>query len=272
MAGAAPGILGLVTSWTGTFNTALISTNNKPASFELNETAGIHDRTTFVSGGATFGRNIHGLHTWDGNISAHLGTPATGSLGLITFAAGEVLLVSEYELNITANMHDTTVLTSGGVKWRSFTPGLVRATGSFSGYLDNATSIAHAGLDAGASAATFDVVAGSKSIGGNIILSEAGISVSPDDANRKKYNFVFDSQVTTAGSGTILWAVDAGGGTYSLTTPVLGTLTMQSYTSQTFAGSAAYKSLKLKVNPFEPIILDIGFQGSGALTGPSGVA
>lgn len=277
MAGATAGILGLVTSWgSADFTTALISTNNKPASFTLSEKADIHDRTTFVtSTGATFGRNISGLHSWSGKISAHLGTPQIGALGAVTFASGEVLFINEFDINITADMHDATAFTGSAVKWRSYVPGLVRATGSFSGYLDNATTIAHAGLDAGAAAATFDVIAGGtgKTIGGNILLSDVEISVSPADINKKKYSFVFDSQVTTAGSGTVLWAVDTGGGVYTLTTPATGkTLTLQSYTSQTFSGAALWRGISVKCAVGSPVMVDIDFLGSGTLTGPSGVS
>lgn len=277
MTGATAGILGLVTSWgSADFTTALIGGSyNKPASFVLNEKADIHDRTTFVSGGATFGRNIHGLHEWGGKISAHLGTPQIGALGNVTFASGDVLLINEFDIQITAAMHEATVFTGSTVKFKQFVPGLVRATGKFSGYADNATAIAHAGLDAGAAAATFDIVAGGsgKTIGGNILLSDAELSVSPDDINKKSYSFVFDSQVTTAGSGTLLWAVDAGGGTFSLTTPATGkTLTLQSYTSQTYSGTALWKGISIKCGVGSPIMVDIDFQGYGVLTGPTGVS
>jgi hypothetical protein len=273
-----PGILGEVTSWgSGSdFTQVLISTNNKPAEFSLDIKADSHDRTTFVSTGATFGRVIKGMHSWDGKITAHLGTPQIGSLGNVTFASGYTTNVYAYELNIVADVHPATVFAgASGVKWRGFVPGLVRVTGSFECYADSSTAIAAPGLDAEAAAVTFDVVAGAtgKTIGGSIVTTAAALSVAPSRPNIVKYQFVFDSQVTTSGTGTILWAADAGGGVFSLTTPVLGkTLTLKAFTSQSYSGTAFWKSIGLKVAVDAPVILDIGYQGYGALTGVTGVA
>lgn len=270
---------GLVTSWgTGTdFTQVLISTNNKPSEFGLDIKAATHDRTTFVSStGAPFARNIFGTHSWDGKIKAHLGTPQVPTLGNVTFSSSYALNVYAYTLNIQADMHEATPMAgSSGVKWLHFVPGLVKVSGSFDCYADGSTNIASPGLDVGAAAATFDVVAGGtgKTIGGNIITSSASLSVSASGKpNTVKYQFVFDSQVTTAGTGTILWAVDAGGGVFTLTTPVAKTLTLQSYTSQTYSGSALWKSIGLTCSLTSPAMLDIGYQGLDVLTGPTGVA
>lgn len=274
-----PGILGLVTSWgSSDFTSALIgSTYAKPFEFTLDLQGDTPDRTTFVSGGATFGRNIKGLKSWDGKITAQLGTPVIGSLGLVTFASGYTANCYGFEVNISAAVHPATVFAgSSGVKWRSFVPGLVRGTFSFDCYADSATAIAGVGLDAEAASATFAVIdgAGGKQIGGTIITSSASLSASPDKPNLVRYSGVFDSQMTTGGTSTVaLWAVDAGGGTYTLTTPATGkTLTLQSYTSQTYSGTAFWKSIGVKCAVDSPVMVDIGFQGYGALSGVTGIA
>lgn len=272
------GLLGKVTSWAGTFVSDLIATSNSPAVFTLNQTVDTFDVTRFVatSGGARIGRNIPGLRSWNGTISCQLAVPHIGNTGLVTYGSGYVAQVKGFNLTLAADMADTTVFASTDPTWKSFTPGLVRWNGSYDAFVDSATPPHGAGLTAEPAAATFSLVddaGGSvdKIIGGNIITQSMGLSVAPGAINTVKYAFIGDDQPTVTGTYVGAIATDTAGPTYAITTPLAGALVLQSYTSQTFSGSAFWTSISFKCEVGQPITVDINFQGTGALTGPSGI-
>lgn len=277
MAGPTYGTTGKVTTWSGTFVQDLIGTSNAPAVFTLNQVTDIHDVTRFVSasGGAKMRRNIPGLKSWNGTISSQLVTPQIGNTGLVTYGSGFVSTVKSFDITLKADYADTTLFASTDPLWKSYTFGLVGWDGSYETFMDNATAPHGAGMAAEPAAASFALIdnastAADKIIGGNIITQSLGISVSPSAINTANYAFVGDDQPTVTGTFVGGISTDAGGGTYSITTPVAGTLTLQSVTGQTFVGSAGWSSINFKCDVGQPIMVTINFQGTGALTGPSG--
>jgi hypothetical protein len=277
MAGPTFGTTGKVTSWSGTFVSDLIATSNAPASFSLNQVTDIHDVTRFVtaSGGAKMKRNIPGLKSWSGSITSQLVTPQIGNTGLVTYGSGFVSTVKSFDITLKAEFADTTLFASSDPLWKAYTFGLVDWSGSYESFMDNATAPHGAGMAAEPAAATFSLIdnaatAADKIIGGNIITQSLGISVSPGAINTANYSFVGDDQPTVTGTFVGAIATDAGGGTYSITTPIAGALVLQSVTGQTFSGSAAWTSINFKCDVGQPVVATINFQGTGALTGPSG--
>ncbi|MBX3376049.1 MAG: hypothetical protein KF678_03485 [Phycisphaeraceae bacterium] len=271
------GILGKVTSWSGTFVADLIGTSNSPATFTLNQVVDTSDVTRFVtgSGGARIGRNIPGLKSWSGTISCQLATPRIGNAGLVTYSSGYVANVKSFNISLNADSTDTTVFASTDPTWKSFTPGIVRWSGSYETFLDSATAPHGAGMAAEPAAASFALVddAGStadKILAGNVITQSLGISVAPASISTANYAFVGDDQPTVTGTYVGGIMTDPGGGVYSITTPIAGAMVLQSYTSQTFSGSAFWTSISFKCEVGQPITVDINFQGTGPLTGPSG--
>jgi hypothetical protein len=268
------GTSGLISSWgSGTdFTNRLVSSYNSPVSTTINLIADSHDATRFTSdtGGAIPARNIKGLRSISGSFKAFVSgtTPRIGSTGLLTYGTYGGFC-NAYDLNLKAAFADTTIFNATAPEWKAFTPGLISWDFSADAFVDNATALPGAGLDAEPASVTFQV-GSAKSLSGSAITTSVQFETDPTKVQTVKFSAVGDSYLSVAGATGELFAVDPGGGVYTLTTPVLNTMTVVS-AGTTYSGSAFWTSINLKVAVGSPIEITVNWQGSGAWTGFTGV-
>ena len=275
MAAPSTGMTGLVTSWVGTANTALLAACDEP-SFTLNIDGGVQDRTAFAAGLTTTraGATIRG---WSGTITgrARLGTsPPSGYLGLVTFAGGYATHVNSWDMQITCKPLEITswTLAATAAGWRSFMPGILGWGGSYSALIDVTTALANPfAPNTASSAATFKIGEASavaQTLAGNIYPSALSIAAAVADLNTVQYSYVGDSTLTAAGASNLFAAGAVG-------TPDWDTsgsdgvpdadLILQASSGRTYTGPAFWTSIGIRVQPAGWTEISIGFQGAGAL-------
>jgi hypothetical protein len=262
------GITGLISGWgTGTdFNNRLVTSYNSPVSCTISVMADTEDARRFVTTGAVPPDSVTGLRSWSGSFKAYLATPRIGNTGLLTYGTYGPFARS-YDLSISAPVADTTVL-AAGVEWRSYTAGPILWNGSAECFVDDTTALPAPAPDAGATAITMQV-GSAKSLTGSAHLTSVSWDTDPSNIQKAKLNFLGKGYLAVAGAGAELFAVDPGGGVYTITTPLFKTLTVVSG-GTTYSGLAAPTTINLKVAVDSMIEVTVNFQGSGALSGVTG--
>lgn len=258
---------GLVTSWTGTANSLLIGSGSSvQPEFTLNMNAPAEDVTAFLSGGVSYRKKLANIISWDATIKAYLAVPRIGTTGLLTFTgmptSTTVVNAKSWEVNITNTPADTTAFASGGVTYRTFIPTINAWSASAVCYLDDTTSLVAPG--AAAATATFKLFedgATDATLTGDGFATQFGAPVKVGELTSVSYSIEGNGNLAATSGSTAWWLANA-----TIALPVAGTLTLQSTTGKTYAGSAFYKSLKFACMVDGVITLDIGVQGSGTLT------
>jgi len=276
------GTTGLVTSWgSASFNSLLVGTNAAPASFTFTAVGDSLDTTRFRSSSpyAAYKRVTKGLRSISGSFKSYINlTPRVGCTGLITnlinTTSGSTVydaFLNSYNISIKAAMQDTTRFNATCPEWREFTAGIVDWSGSASGYLDDATALPAPAQDNGLDAtnlAIFQISSGGtgKQLKGKVLITNVNTDVNPSNIIPVKFDFVGDDNLETVGTAAELW----GAGTYTVTTPISETLTLQTDTGGTYAGSAFWTSIDIKCKVDEPLEITVNWQGTGAWTGFTG--
>lgn len=244
------GVTGEVTSWAN--NTLLIDTNSAPATFTLDYVADEHDTTAF---GATSAMTaIAGLPSWSGTISTRYDAAQIGNGGSVTYSSGHVVNVNGWSMEMTSDPKPVTALSASA---KAYLPSLIRWAGQYTGYLDSSTAISGLGVDPPASATfAFD---GTRSLAGAITVLSQSITSSPSEPNVYTQRYRGSGALTAAGASSFFSA-----GTVAI--PTVGELVLQASTSRTFTGDAFWTSLSINCPVDGLVTLDIGFQGTGALT------
>lgn len=277
------GATGAVESWgsSGDDVFQLVGSAIAPMEFSLDLSAAQLDDTAFDASGVSSMTQKAGLAEWTATITGYYprATKKIGNGGLVTFAAGEVLHVKGWNLNIEAQEMDITEYAASPVLWKAFRPGLVKWGGDYEGYVDSGTNVA--GITAAgtaASAATFKATeegATDSSFSGSIFTHglNVGVAVGANNPNTKKYSFT--------GSGSLVHTFPSGLGLLSTSSPHTivipkwdgdndgvadRTLTLKADTGRTFAGAAFWKSISISNQLNDLIKIVVGIRGSGALT------
>jgi hypothetical protein len=255
---ATVGLFGKLTSWAGTINTDLIE--NQEVNYTLNYSFDDRPYVPFGASGVVFGSRTVGRSFWDGTVNMQLATVQTGNLGSVTFANGYVANAYKWTMDIVANVHEVTPF---GVTAKTWMPGVITATGTYSAIIDDTTALSAPGVTG---TATFSINdgAGEKQLSGTVFVTVVAINVDPESGQANvDFSYAFSGSITTAGTGSYLW--DAGAST--ITTPVAGSLVLQAHTSRTFTGSAFWKKISIVNDPRSSLVtLAIDYQGTGALT------
>lgn len=262
------GLTGAVASWAGTFNAAMLALI-KPATFSMNNPGIALDTTGFTVGNAGVVKTkIPGLRSWSGSIGGYLATPATGILGNLSTSGSEyVANVRAWDMSLTCD-----VIGSGGEAtgfnptggWMDMYPGLVTAGGSFECMVDSSTALTLAtAAGASLSTLTFTITTG-QTLACSAIITAADITETIGQLNVIKFNYEATGHVTVVGSSNVIPAAVAQA------TPVAGSLVLtvseQGASDKQLSGSAFWTKIGVKVSPGTVTAVDIGFQGSGALT------
>lgn len=276
MAGPSIGASGLVTSWTGTANTALIGALDEHT-ISLSIDGGTADRTPFTSGGLSFARSGQTMRSWTGTINGRArlgGSPPSGYLGAVTFASGYALLVKSWEMTIETAAQDISAFGSTATLagWKTFRPQYLKWGGSYSAMIDETTALVlPVAPNTAAAAATFklgEASAVAQTLAGNILVSNLGVNIKVDELNMATFAFMGDDTLTAAGAsnlfaagaiGTPDWDTSGSDGVPDTT------LTVQAASGRTYAGPAFWQSISMSITPDNFIDVAIQIQGAGAL-------
>jgi len=277
------GATGSVESWgeSGDDVFQLVGSAIAPMEFSLTQVGAQLDDTAFNSSGISAMTSKVGLAEWTATLTGYYprATKKIGNGGLVTFAAGDVLHVKGWNLNIEGSEIDITKFTGSNVTDKIFRPGPYKWSGDYEGFVDSATAAANiTAAGTAASAATFKATeegAVDSTFSGNIYTHnlDIGVVVGSQNPNTKKYSFT--------GSGQLTHTYPTGLGLLGTTSPQLitpsswdkdgdgvpdRTLTLKADTGRTFAGAAFWKSISISTALPDLIKIVVGVRGSGALT------
>jgi hypothetical protein len=259
-------IVGAATSWgTGSDYVAKLLSYQSFQGIAWQTTGGLADSSVF-GGPANFTTDVAGLRGAKFSLDAHLLVPQDGLNGLVTFASGDALNISGWEMTLQRPLYDVTTF---GKTWQCYKPGLVSWSGSYEGFLDDTAAVNGPLLTAGAAAATFTVVAGGtgKQLAGNIQYSATSGNVKRGGgAGSKSYNFKGIGALTTVGSSTnMLWPADGTGALVSELTAK--TLVLTYNTSLALSGTAFWNSIRITNKTGQPVQIQIDGMYSDTVTG-----
>ena len=249
---AITGATGSVTSWAGAANTLLIATSSAPSSFTINYSADEMDTTGFAATNSMTA--IAGLKTWSGSISTRYQAAQIGAAGSVTYASGDVLNTNAWQMSMASAAKETTAF---GASVKSFIPSLLNWSGSYSGYYDGTTALTGLGVDPPA-AASF-ALDGTRSLIGAITITSQSVSSSPAEVVTVQQGFKGSGALAGLGASGFFAASE-------VLIPVVGSLVLSSSTGQTFTGNAFWTSLTVVCPVAGLVTMEIGFQGTGALT------
>ena len=239
------------------------------------------DDTVFSGSGVSSMSQKAGLGEWSVTLTGLYpkATRKLGNGGLVTYAAGEVLHVKGWNLNIETQELDITEQASSPVLWKAYRPGIIKWGGDFEGHVDSGTNVAGVTLaGTAASAMTLKVTeegATDSSLSGSAFIHalDVGIQVGSTTPNTKKYAFT--------GSGDLTHTFPTGLGLTSTSSPAViapsswdadsdgvadRSLVFQADSGRTFTGNAFWKSIAISNQLNDLIKIVVGIRGSGALT------
>ena len=246
----------IVTSWSGL-----------PISGLLHQAASVTqsaDDVNYPEASAGLLTSVDSLRTITGTIDGLLPTPEIGNNGAVAYSDGYAANVQSWSMNINVAAVDTTSFGGSGVsaRNRTFIPGNYEWSGTYSAIVDDATGLDEAGEDT-AGAATFTLSSGD-TLAGNIYTTQLGLPLTINGLAIANYSYRGSGALTAVGTNNI---VTAGAG---IVLPAAETLTFRfadaAATDGTLAVSAFWTSLSVTVAPGEMTRVQVGWQGTGAVT------
>lgn len=273
MAGPSIGALGSV-AWTTGANATLASTGVSNMEWTLNLEGEEFDSTIFGNTGAMTA--IKGLQSWDFEFGGYLVAPDHGAGGLVTFGAGaagtglggSVLNLNAWDMNITRDEIDTTLFNATVPTVKSWIPGLFKGGGSFSGFLDSATSTTIPTFPANSSepaTGTFryqEKGVTDNTLSGSMFTTRASWGARVNAANPISYNYRLSGDITQSTPSAGAGILPAG----ALASTAIDTITLKSDATRTFTGSAFWTSIAISVRPRQLVSVRVRGRGTGALT------
>ena len=248
----------IVTSWSGL-----------PISGLLHQAASVTqsaDDVNYPEATAGLLTSVNSLRTITGTLDGLLPVPEIGNAGAVAFDTGTEgydANVQSWSMNINVAAVDTTAFGGSGVdtRYRTFIPGNYEWSGTFSAIIDDAEALHQAGED-GAVDATFTLSSGD-TLAGAIYTTQLGAPLTINGLAIVNYSFRGSGALTAVGTNNI---ITAGAG---IALPSALTLTFE-YADNTTPGefevSAFWNSLSVTVSPGDMTRVQVGWQGSGAVT------
>jgi hypothetical protein len=268
------GLEGTITSWAGTNNATLIAAITEHTC-QLNIDGGTADRTGYAASLSSMAMGP-GLRSWGGTISGRFsgsGTAEVGYLGAVTYAAGNVLHVTDWKLDVKAKELDITTYNASttAVGWKSFRPGILNWSGSYGTLVDSGVAPTLPSAPGVASTSAVFTITTGKTLTGNILPSQVGLAIPVGDLNKLSYSFVGDGAFTSAGANSLfpaavvalpMWDETSGDGVADTA------LVFKSNTGTggTFTGNAFWTGISITHKPNAYIDVSVTFRGSGAMT------
>lgn len=258
---------GLVSSWAGTGNSALISGGSAPYEFTLTGTKPEADVTPFVSGGTAFRQFALGLGEWSAAMSTRLSPVKYGSGGLVTASAAYTTNVRSWRMSIAATPAEkSTVMNATPPTWQTYVPNLVQWSGTYEAFVDDTTALVFP--TSTAESITFKLVENASAdhtLSGSCLIQQLSAPIRIGSISVATYSFRGTGTLTAAGTsgsgvGAPLFAAGA------LTKPAVGSLVLQAASGRTYTGDAFWESIDIDCVVDEVINVTINAKGTGALT------
>ena len=207
--------------------------------------------------------SVASLRTVSGTIEGLLPTPQIGNAGAVAYSDGYAQSVQSWSMNLQCPAIPATVFGGSGLssRYREFDPGIIEATGSYTAVVDDATGLSEAGEDV-PGAATFTLSSGN-TLAGNIYTTQLGLPVTIGQLSVATYNYRVSGGIEAVGTNSIVTAADP------IAVPSASTLTFEYADNDTageFAVSAFWTSLNVTVTPGDMTRVQVGWQGTGAVT------
>jgi hypothetical protein len=266
---------GIVTSWgdSGDDCYHFLNTGAAPYQARLSITTETLDATVFASGLKS--RAVRsGLGAWEVEITARFprSTPKGGNEGLITFAAGYVLHLGDYTLNLDWGAVEITEKAATAVVWKAFRPRHLQWSGTYQVLADSGTGLSlPTAATTAPSAATFKVTeegGTDNAFTGSIRTESLGVGITIGNRVEGDYAFSGSGDLTVVGSSNMLpagalalpdWDNDSDG-------VADRSLVITAASGRTYTGNAYLRSLSVSVPTANMIEVRAIAQGSGALT------
>ena len=254
---------GVVSSWSGTEHTALISGGSAPSEFTLNSGADEFDATALSGSGVTTRTYKPGMYNLSGTIRSRIEPLRLGTAGFITASGAYLTNLKGWSLNLVRPALPADIQTSGAAQvYRAFLPGLIAWEGTWTAFLDDATVAVLPGN--AYAAAVFRLIDDTTdhTLTGDIITTGVAIPVAVGNTSDVTYNYRGSGAITAAGGSAVTRLFP----TSPIPSSAAGSLVLQAVTSRTYTQSAFWTRIGLNVPVDGPITVDIDFQGTGALT------
>jgi hypothetical protein len=258
------GDTGSVVSWAN--NTALISGGVAPSAFTLQMSANPLDATVF--GSSLVGRSSKaGLTEVSGTIQGKTSPTILGSTGLVTASGAYTANVKSWTMELNAPPFETTAMTGAAQTFKSFIPGLISGTGSWTANVDHSTALVLPNTVV--ATATFKLVENSTGTDGTlscaIVTTDVSFGTTVGELVEVTVGFSINGTITSAGtSATGIPAPLFAPGT--ITAPPIDELQLRSATNRTYTGDAFWSSIRINVPVNDLVTYDIGFQGTSTWT------
>lgn len=232
----------------------------KPYSATLNVAVDNADVTAFSSTPPVAASTAIGISAWTITLAARFPTTAAfGKCGNVTYANGYVVGPKAWSMAIACAVHESTAFASTCPTYASFVPGMISATGSYTCYIDSATSLAAAATSGNATFRLTDETTVDNTLACAINSIQKSAVVNVGAGNDVTYNFAANGNITAAGDSTLF---PAG----ALAKPDTAEVVLRAAGSKTYTGDAFWSAVNISV-PVRGLI-DVGMtlQGTGDLT------
>ena len=261
-------------------HSSLIATTGAVMDATINTSHPPSDSTALSASGVSARTNILGIGTWTATLNGRPNAAIIADSANIGSFSNTYTNLKSWALNITVDSKPSTVFDqSSGVSWRSFLPGLYKATGTFTSYADSSASTA---LSGGTETSVDFVITDPSGDGGSgtadsviltadIRITGVGIPVKVGETVEQTYSFETTSTITETGDLATTFLDDLlSGGVFTppvLVSPndVLLTIKDGASAGNTYAGDAHLSALNLSATVGEPITWSATAQGTGAL-------
>lgn len=236
----------------------ILNTSADPRRGTITMVAEIADASAFESSNPIAITNSAGIGSATGSFEALFPRDgaAWGDEGLVTFASGYTENISGYTLNLACQAYDDTGFASTPPSFRSFVPGEISWSGSYTANIDNAT--AHS-LPGTSGAATFrlndDTV--DNSLAGTIIVNSVDWNVQRGAKNTATVGFVGSGNITSAGTNPLFTAG-------ALATPDATDIVLRAEGDVDWDGAAFWTGLSISVVIGQPITITGTLQCTGS--------
>jgi len=263
------GDTGSVVSWAN--NTGLVTGGVAPSAFTLQMSANPLDATVF--GSSLIGRSSRaGLTEVSGTIQGKTSPTILGSTGLVTASGAYTTNVKSWTMELNAPPFESTAMTGAAQTFKSFVPGLISATGSWTANVDHATALVLPNTVV--ATAVFKLVensANDHTLSCNIVTTDVSFGATVGELVEVTVGFSVNGSITAAGTSASgipapLFADAITSSAGVVQPPATGALVLRSATSRTYTVDAFWSSIRINVPVNDLVTYDIGFQGTSTLT------
>jgi hypothetical protein len=234
--------------------------------FTLNLNNPTTPATALTSGGVVHGTVLNTIGDFSGTITGRLSPAKLGNSGFVTASGAYLTNLERWKLSMRCPALPATAMTGSAVTDRSFVPGIITSTGSWTAAIDDTTPLVKPGVSYSATLKLLENDANDQTLAATIYTTGAPFTVKVGEVSLVEVPFAVSGDITaagTGGSGGIPSPLFAAG---VIQRPAVGELILQAHAGRTYTGNAFWTSIDIDVPVDDLITVTVNFQGSGALT------